>query len=155
MKSVIKFLTVVALFLGTITFQSVSARVLDNQTSAEFEQKLAAKITETTKSITKDIGLDEKQSAKVYDIKLAEAKSIEAVRADKNIAPNETSNKILIIKNDANSKVEKLLSSDQKVLWNSKKSNYEYNPGFMENVKDKYNQTKENIQDRREEKKAD
>ncbi len=155
MKSVIKFLTVVAFFLGTVTFQSVSARVLDHHTTQEFEQKLAEKISETTKSITKDIGLDEKQSAKVYDIKLAEAKSIEAVRADKNIAPNETSNKILIIKNDANSKIEKLLSNDQKVLWNSKKTSYEYNPGFIENVKDKYNQTKENIQDRREEKKAE
>lgn len=154
MKNVIKIFTIGALMISTMTFNAVTAKPLDNHTSKEANEKLEAKIRETSKSIAKEIGLDAKQTDKVYSIKLEEAKAIEAVRADKSIAQNETNNKILMIKNDANGKIEKLLNKDQKVLWAAKKDNFDYNPGFFENVKDKYNQTKENIQERREEKKS-
>lgn len=126
-----------------------------NSKSPEEIQKLEAKIQSTTQTIAKEIGLDEKQSSKVYQIKLEEAHAIEKIRDDKSIAANDTKNKIIIIKNDANNKIVKLLNKDQKVLWDAKSKNYEYNPGVIENIKDKYLEKKEDIQERREEKKQD
>lgn len=157
MKKVIKVFTIVAIMLGmALPMTGVNAKtMMNNNTDNEFHQKLAEKIRETSNGISKDIGLDQKQSEKVYQIKLEEAKAIEDVRADKNISPNDTKNKILIIKNNANSKIEKLLNKDQKVIWGAKKKNYEYNPGFIENVKDKYLEKKEDIQERREEKRQE
>lgn len=156
MKSLLKIFSVAALVIAiALPAFEVKAKTNSFDNHDDAHKKLEAKIKETTQTIAKDIGLDEKQAQKVYDIKLEEAKAIENVRADKDIAPSETKNKILLIKNDANTKVSKVLTKEQKVLWDAKNKNYEYNPGFIENVKDKYQEKKEDIQERREEKRED
>ena len=82
-----------------------------------------------------------------------EAQQIESVRMDKDKSQNEITNQTIFITNDTHSKVEKVLDKKQIATYNSKKSSYDYNPGVIENIKDKYNEKKEDIQERREEKK--
>lgn len=159
MKAIIKTITLGAFILGTTATINVQAHPLeikemhDGSHHHALDSKSTEKVRETVQAMSKDLGLDEKQTMKIQEIKLDEANQIESARMDENKSQDQVNNAIIMIQNDTRSKVEKVLSKDQVVLFQAKKSNYEYNPGFIENVKDKYMEKKEDIQERREEKK--
>lgn len=149
MKSLIKYLILATVLLGTVSVSELSAKGKQTYELPEkVVQKIESKVEETTKSIAREIDLTEKQTKKVYAIKLAEAKGIETTRADKKQSQHEIKNTIILIKNAANKKMLKVLKKDQKVLWNERKDKFAYNPGFLENLKDLYHQTKENVQEK-------
>lgn len=149
MKSLIKYLILATVMLGTISVSELSAKGKNSYELPEkVVRKIESKVEETTKVITREIGLSEKQTKKVYAVKLAEAKGIETARADKAKSQHEIKNTILLINDTANKKVLKVLKKEQKILWNARKDKFAYNPGFLENLKDLYHQTKENVQEK-------
>lgn len=149
MKALIKYFVLAAVVFGAVNMQDVVAKPKKEYHLPEkLTTKIEGKVQELTQSITKEIGLSEKQTKKVHAIKLAEAMDIETVRADKTKSQQASKNEILLIKNDANNKILKVLKKDQDVLWNAKKDKFTYSPGWMENLKDIYQQTKETIQEK-------
>lgn len=154
MKAIIKTITFGAFILGSAATINVQAtnfanyEMNDNQLDTKSSQKVRSTVTD----MAKDLGLNQKQANKIQDIKINEAQEIEAVRMDEGKSQNEVNNKIVFIKNATHSKIEKVLDKDQQAIYLEKKSNYEYNPGLIENIKDKYMEKKENIQERREDK---
>ncbi|HUH73915.1 MAG TPA: hypothetical protein VLZ75_05855 [Chitinophagales bacterium] len=154
MKAIIKTITLGAFLIGstaTINVQATSIEALEMH-DHQLDTKTVQKVNSTVTGMAKDLGLNQKQANKIQDIKLHEAEEIESVRMDENKSQNEVNNKIIFIKNSTHSKVEKVLDKNQQAKYQENKSNYEYNPGLIENIKDKFNEKKENIQERREEK---
>lgn len=148
MKRFFQFLLMSILVVGIAT-ASVDAKprksfVLPEKVIARTESK----VEELTKKIQKEIGLTEKQLQKVYAIKLQEAQAIESQRLDTKKTQHEIKNEIILITADANKKVSKVLKKDQRVIWEVKKDNFAYNPGILENLKDIFKNTKENIQEK-------
>jgi FlaA1/EpsC-like NDP-sugar epimerase len=155
MKTIIKTIAFGAFIIGTTATINVQAKPLEVKENHvhTLDAKATQKVKSTVSSMAKDLGLDEKQTSKIQDIKMHEAQQIESVRMDKDKSQNDITNQTIFITNDTHSKVEKVLDKDQIATYNSKKSSYDYNPGVIENIKDKYNEKKEDIQERREEKK--
>jgi len=157
MKIHIRLLTVSALMIGT-SIMTTNARTLNLKAAGiertEEETKLSVKIRETANAIAKDLGLSDKQTESVYKIKLEEAEKIEQARQAAEQSQRDIGNEIILIKKDADAKIRKVLNKDQVALWDAKKDKYDYNPGLIENVKDKWHEKKEQIQERREEKKS-
>ncbi len=149
MKALMKYFVLVAVVFGAITIQDVTAKSKKEYNLPEkLTTKIEGKVQELTRDITKEIGLSEKQAKKIHAIKLTEAMDIETVRVDKAKSQQESKNEIILIKNNANNRILKVLKKDQDVLWNAKKDKFAYSPGFMENLKDIYHQTKEAIQEK-------
>lgn len=154
MKAIIKTITFGAFILGSAATINVQAtnfanyEMNDNQLDTKSSQKVRSTVTD----MAKDLGLNQKQADKIQDIKMNEAQEIEALRMDKSVSQNDVIQKTVFIKNNTHSKIEKVLDKNQQAIYLDKKSNYEYNPGLIENIKDKYNEKKEDIQERREDK---
>lgn len=154
MKAIIKTITFGAFILGSAATINVQAtnfanyEMNDNQLDTKSSQKVRSTVTD----MAKDLGLNQKQADKIQDIKMNEAQEIEALRMDKSVSQNDVIQKTVFIKNSTHSKIEKVLDKNQQAMYLDKKSNYEYNPGLIENIKDKYNEKKEDIQERREDK---
>lgn len=148
MKNVLKYflLLVIAIGIGIAPMEAKSKKSIE--LPEKVEARVENKVEETTKKITKELTLTDKQVRKVHAIKLQEARAIEWQRLENGKSQHDIKNEILLIKADASKKVSKVLKRDQRVLWEVKKENYVYNPGLLENIKDVYKQTKENIQEK-------
>ena len=151
MKSIIRYFLIAVLTLNTIAIQELHAKKSKTEVvlSEKLQGKIQEKVGEVTKKMTKDLNLSPKQTKKVQAIKLAEATSIEAERNNVPISEyNTKKNALILIIYEANKKIHKVLKKDQAVIYEAKKSEYKYNPGLMENLKDLYNDTKETIKEK-------
>ena len=131
MKEIIKSITFGAFILGSIANINVQARSLESlemhdDHSHSMDAKVVEKVKKTTAIMAKDLGLDEKQAIKIQEIKLIEASQIEALKMHKDKTQDQINSEIIYINNNANLKIEKVLSKDQIILFNSKKSNYKF-----------------------------
>ena len=148
MKSIFQYLFISIIAFSNISIQEIFANNSKNE--IVLPEKLQSKINEkVTEKMTKDLNLSTKQSKKVFSIKLEEAISIEEERSDLTISEyNSKKNALILIVYEANKKILKVLKKDQDVIYEAKKSDYRYNPGLMENLKDLYNDTKESIKEK-------
>ncbi|MCO5230953.1 MAG: hypothetical protein M9958_07320 [Chitinophagales bacterium] len=143
MNNVVKYIFIVVLALNA--FNADAKPKKEFNLPEKLNQKIEKKIENVSKDIENEIGLSERQSKKVYAIKLLEAKEIESLRLNKAKTQKEINNEIILIKNDTEKKVEKVLKKKQKPLWEAKKSQFEYNSGLLEKLKDFYYKTKEEL----------
>ncbi|MCO5233515.1 MAG: hypothetical protein LC105_00150 [Chitinophagales bacterium] len=143
MKDIIKFILGAFLVLSIFSVDAKPKKELN--LPEKLNQKIEKKIDNVSKDMANELGLSERQTRKVYDIKLLEAREIEALRLNKSKSQKEISNGTILIKNDTEKKVEKVLKKKQKPLWEAKKSDFEYNQGLLEKLKDLYHKTKEEL----------
>lgn len=150
MKIIIRYLLIAILTVSTITIQETHARKSKTEIvlSDKLQNKINEKVADITKKMTKDLNLSTKQTKKVQVIKLAEAVSIEQVRSNTSKSQQEIKNEIILLYNDSDKKIHKVLKRDQDVIYEAKKSDYKYNPGLLENMKDLYKDTKESIKEK-------
>ena len=151
MKSIFQYLFISIIAFSNISIQEIFANNSKNEIvlPEKLQSKINEKVTIVTEKMTKDLNLSTKQSKKVFSIKLEEAISIEEERSDLAISEyNSKKNALILIVYEANKKILKVLKKDQDVIYEAKKSDYRYNPGLMENLKDLYNDTKESIKEK-------
>ena len=151
MKSIFQYLFISIIAFSNISIQEIFANNSKNEIvlPEKLQSKINEKVTIVTEKMTKDLNLSTKQSKKVFSIKLEEAISIEEERSDLTISEyNSKKNALILIVYEANKKILKVLKKDQDVIYEAKKSDYRYNPGLMENLKDLYNDTKESIKEK-------
>lgn len=140
------FITVIALSLVSFNVDARPRKTIE--LPEKVISRTESKVEEITKKIQKEIVLTDKQVSKVKAIKLQEAQSIEVQRLEPQKSQHEIKNEIILIKSDAEKKISKVLKKNQRVLWEVKKDHYEYSPGLIENLKDVFKNTKENIQEK-------
>ena len=75
-------------------------------------------------------------------------KDIEKERANTSKSQLKIKNEIILLNNESDKKIHKVLKKDQDVIYEAKKDDYKYNPGLMEKMKDFYKDTKENIKEK-------
>lgn len=150
MKTITRYLLIAILSISAITIQEVQARKPKTETvlSDKLQTKINEKVADITKKMTKDLTLSTKQTKKVQAIKLCEATSIEKERANTSKSQLEIKNEIILLNNESDKKIHKVLKKDQDVIYEAKKDDYKYNPGLMEKMKDFYKDTKENIKEK-------
>jgi predicted homoserine dehydrogenase-like protein len=150
MKSIIQYLLIAILTISTLTIQEVQARKSKTESvlSDKLQIKINEKVVDITKKMTKDLNLSTKQTKKVGAIKLCEATSIEKERANTSKSQLKIKNEIILLNNESDKKIHKVLKKDQDVIYEAKKDDYKYNPGLMEKMKDFYKDTKENIKEK-------
>ncbi len=136
--------------ISAINIQEVHARKPKTEIvlSDKLQMKINEKVADITKKMTKDLNLSTKQTKKVGAIKLCEATSIEKERANTSKSQLEIKNEIILLNNESDKKIHKVLKKDQDVIYEAKKDDYKYNPGLMEKMKDFYKDTKENIKEK-------
>lgn len=150
MKSIIQYLFIAIIATGTLSSQKILAKNSKSEIvlPEKLQVKINKKVADMTKLMSKDLNLSDKQFKKIEAIKLAEAIAIEGERSQADKSQLEIKNEIILINNEANKKILKVLKKDQDVLFEAKKSEYKYSPGMLENLKDLYKDTKENIKEK-------
>lgn len=150
MKSLIRYLFIALLSVATLNMQETYAKKpkVEVVLSDKLEAKINSKVNELTNKMSKDLSLSAKQAKKVHSIKLTEVRAIEMERNNDLKSQQEIKNEIILISTASDKKVYKVLKKNQDILFEAKKSDYRYNPGLMENLKDIYKDTKENIKEK-------
>lgn len=148
MKRLMNYLLLLTFLMGGMISQLDAKSKKDIVLPEKVQTRVETKTEETLSKLERELSLSEKQYRKIYDLKLKEAVAIESKRMDKTLSQHDVKNTIILIKEESAKKISKVLKRDQKVLWEVKKENYVYNPGFWENMKDVYKQTKENLQEK-------
>jgi sugar-specific transcriptional regulator TrmB len=150
MKSMIRYLLIAVLTVTSVNLQEVQATKSKTELvlSDKLQIKINEKVADIIKKMTKDLNLSSKQTKKVHAIKLSEATAIEVERGNKSKSQQDIKNEIILISNQSDKKILKVLKKDQDIIYSAKKSDYKYNPGVMEKIKDFYNDTKENIKEK-------
>ncbi len=150
MKTMIQYIFIAVLSIFTFNLQELQAKPPKPETllSEKLQSKVNEKVTDLTKKMTKELNLSTKQTKKVHAIKLSEAFGIEVERNNNAKSQQDIKNEIILILNQADKQIYKVLKKDQDVLYESKKSDYRYNPGLMEKLKDIYKDTKEIIKEK-------
>lgn len=150
MKSILRYLLIAVLTVASVNMQEVQAKKSKTEVvlSDKLQIKINEKVADITKKMTKDLNLSTKQNKKVHAIKLAEATAIEVERTYTSKSQQDIKNEIILLSNQSDKKILKVLKKDQGIIYQAKKSDYKYNPGLMENLKDIYKDTKESIKEK-------
>lgn len=149
MKTIIQYLLIAILSVSSFNILETQAKnpKVETVLSEKVQVKINENISDLIKKMSKDLSLSTKQTKKIHAIKLGEATEIEIERSHSK-SQQEIKNQIILISNDADKKIMKALKKDQEVLYEAHKSEYKYNPGWMENLKDIYKDTKEAIKEK-------